>query len=211
MQVTWVERNMKRSVSFGGTLALAAIASMSFSLVSASADTVYDWTLSGDGLSGSGTITLGSTGSGTDGEGFPVTAMTGTFADADMNTSTTTSPASVTGPQIIEGSDNVVYPSSPVGLNGHVLDDFELGLTLSNGFEVLIGPQNSNPGLYNVSVGGPSLPSFSYTNENITFDLSNVAATPLPATWTMLIAGFAGLGFFPYRRAYKGAAGLSAA
>jgi hypothetical protein len=36
-------------------------------------------------------------------------------------------------------------------------------------------------------------------------------ATPLPSTWTMLIAGFAGLGFFAYRGMKKDAAALVAA
>ena len=41
--------------------------------------------------------------------------------------------------------------------------------------------------------------------------VSVVSATPLPATWTMLIAGFAGLGFFAYRGTKKNAAALAAA
>jgi choice-of-anchor C domain-containing protein len=39
----------------------------------------------------------------------------------------------------------------------------------------------------------------------------NVAATPLPSTWTMLIAGFVGLGFFAYRGAKNNPAALAAA
>lgn len=38
-----------------------------------------------------------------------------------------------------------------------------------------------------------------------------VNATPLPSTWTMLIAGFAGLGFFAYRGSKKNAAAITAA
>jgi PEP-CTERM motif len=34
--------------------------------------------------------------------------------------------------------------------------------------------------------------------------------TPLPSTWTMLIAGFVGLGFFAYRGTKKNAAALAA-
>ncbi len=36
-------------------------------------------------------------------------------------------------------------------------------------------------------------------------------AAPLPSTWTMLIAGFAGLGYFAYRGSKKNSAALSAA
>ncbi len=40
---------------------------------------------------------------------------------------------------------------------------------------------------------------------------SSVTATPLPSTWTMLMAGFAGLGFFAYRGSKKNTAALAAA
>jgi cbb3-type cytochrome oxidase subunit 3 len=38
-----------------------------------------------------------------------------------------------------------------------------------------------------------------------------ISGTPLPSTWTMLIAGFVGLGFFAYRGTKKGTAALAAA
>jgi hypothetical protein len=41
--------------------------------------------------------------------------------------------------------------------------------------------------------------------------LSTTSTTPLPSTWTMLIAGFVGFGFFAYRGTKKNAAALSAA
>jgi len=40
---------------------------------------------------------------------------------------------------------------------------------------------------------------------------SNVSATPLPSTWTMLIAGFIGLGFFASRGTKKGSAAIAVA
>jgi hypothetical protein len=46
------------------------------------------------------------------------------------------------------------------------------------------------------------------------FDLvlsPGVGATPLPSTWTMLIAGFVGLGFFAYRGSKKNTAPVSVA
>ena len=42
-------------------------------------------------------------------------------------------------------------------------------------------------------------------------DVSVVQTTPLPSTWTMLIAGFLGLGFFAYRGSKKNGAALAAA
>jgi|ERR1700688_1188251 len=40
---------------------------------------------------------------------------------------------------------------------------------------------------------------------------TNVSATPLPSTWTMLIAGFVGLGFLAFRGTKKGAVAIAAA
>ncbi len=40
--------------------------------------------------------------------------------------------------------------------------------------------------------------------------LEGVSSTPLPSTWTMLLAGFVGLGLFAYRGSKKNAAGLAA-
>jgi hypothetical protein len=39
----------------------------------------------------------------------------------------------------------------------------------------------------------------------------SVSATPLPSTWTMLIAGFVGFGFLAYRRTRNGSAAIAAA
>ncbi len=40
--------------------------------------------------------------------------------------------------------------------------------------------------------------------------ITSASATPLPSTWTMLIAGFAGLGFFAYRGTKKNSAAVAA-
>ena len=48
------------------------------------------------------------------------------------------------------------------------------------------------------SVGG--------NNGGVLLDNISVTATPLPSTWTMLIAGFIGLGFFAYRGSKKSSA-----
>jgi hypothetical protein len=52
--------------------------------------------------------------------------------------------------------------------------------------------------------GGPQTPFHFY-------GAGNVEVAPLPATWTMLIAGFIGLGFFAYRGSKKNAVAISAA
>jgi hypothetical protein len=183
-------------------IALAIAGLMAFSLSPARANTVYDWTLSGDGLSGSGTITLSSTPTVTiSGTGYAVDAIGGTIGSGDFTTS------AVTGPWVTGQVDNIVYyPTALAG--GHILDDFGLGIVLGNGYDLTIGAANANPGLYNANCCGSNNPIYSYPL--VSFDLGPVAATPLPSTWTMLIAGFAGLGFFAYRRARKSVATLAA-
>ncbi len=49
-----------------------------------------------------------------------------------------------------------------------------------------------------------------YPNYDRTAFIDNVALTPLPSTWTMLIAGFVGLGFFAYRGTKNSAATAAA-
>jgi hypothetical protein len=51
-------------------------------------------------------------------------------------------------------------------------------------------------------------PAYTYL-DNVS--LTATTATPLPSTWTMLIAGFLGLGFFAYRGAKKNTSALAAA
>ena len=60
-------------------------------------------------------------------------------------------------------------------------------------------------------ISGPG--SSLYTIEVLTDGIGNgpVSSTPLPSTWTMLIAGFIGLGFASYRGAKKTAAALAEA
>ena len=48
-------------------------------------------------------------------------------------------------------------------------------------------------------------PSFTYLDD------VSLTATPLPPTWTMLIAGFVGLGFFAYRGTKKNGTACAAA
>ncbi len=47
--------------------------------------------------------------------------------------------------------------------------------------------------------------------DSVTITPLSDTAAPLPSTWTMLIAGFAGLGFFAYRGTKKNSAAIAAA
>src|SRR5580698_10542269 len=169
---------MKRSIWFPGAVTLAAIVSISFSLTAARASTVYDWTLSGATFNGSGTITLGTEETTNNGGGYLATEMTGVI-----------NAVGVTSPTNYFGSDNVVYPSAAT-----VVDGFGLGVLLANSDMVAIDPGSP----YNIQY---SVNNTTYNDES--FDLTLLTATPLPPTWTMLIAGFIGLGFFAYRGSKK--------
>jgi hypothetical protein len=96
---------------------------------------------------------------------------------------------------------------------------------LLNGVSIYTGPLQSgpnSPNQYNVwtDFSGTLLAA-----NTLTFDVTNYAysgpnptgldvvftPTPLPSTWTMLIAGFLGLGLFAFRGLKKSGAALSAA
>jgi hypothetical protein len=72
-----------------------------------------------------------------------------------------------------------------------------------------------------LDITGPGVAGEFFANTNGVFPNSDgpyqmaiggsVAITPLPSTWTMLIAGFLSLGFFAYRGSKKGFAALAAA
>jgi PEP-CTERM motif len=187
--------SMERSVWFPGVVALTAILGVSLSSAPASADTVYDWSMSG-GLSGSGTITLSSTPTVTpDGTGYLATAMTGSLTSADFSTT-------VTGLFETLAVNNIVY--YPTEQNGFVLDDFGLGVTLFNNYEIEIGAANGNPGKYNVSCCGGGEPIYDY--ELVTFSLGSAVATPEPSTWLMMIAGLPLVGFLGVRRSRRSSA-----
>jgi hypothetical protein len=62
--------------------------------------------------------------------------------------------------------------------------------------------------------GSDKLEFITANDPSLTFlddvSLTPVTATPLPSTWTMLIAGFVGLGFFAYRGSKKNSATIAA-
>ncbi len=83
--------------------------------------------------------------------------------------------------------------------------------------ELNTGPFNT---WYNISfdvtgTGSDALTFIDANDPSLTFlddvSLTAATATPLPSTWTMLIAGFLALGFFAYRGTKKGSAAIAAA
>lgn len=190
-------------------VALALVGLFLFSWAPARADTVYDWTLSwisgtstpvgnsSGTLSGSGTITVGSTQNGNG--GYYATAIDGSLTSPSPSLYSG-SITSLFGPN--GAVDDAIYydPASGPTNGGFVLDDSGLAFTLSNNQLIEIGPNNSTPGEYNVGIpGSPTgydLVSFSLTPES-------VSATPLPPTWVMFIAGLGLLGFISFRQSQR--------
>jgi hypothetical protein len=75
-------------------------------------------------------------------------------------------------------------------LSGFTVGDLSFGSNYITANTLGLGPNFSPGTLISIDVG--------------------FAATPLPSTWTMLIAGFVGLGFFAYRGTKKNSTAISA-
>ena len=102
------------------------------------------------------------------------------------------------GPQILDVSFGGAFLAEDTGSYGAwTLNSFLVVATSNTEKLTFLSVDTSGVG------GNPS-----YGNE-----ITNVAlfATPLPSTWTMLIAGFIGLGFFAYHGTKKKAASVVAA
>lgn len=89
-----------------------------------------------------------------------------------------------------------------------VLSDTYLEITLFVDVNAATGGQT-----YGTSgASGSADPIITIDEAGYTLLLSpNLATTPLPSTWLMLLSGFAGLGFFAYRGMKKSASAIAAA
>jgi hypothetical protein len=154
-------------------------------------------------LGGPTVVSLDITTAGAEGVGVAVTGVTGTIlGDAvTLLGSAVTPPGSATSPDGAWLYDNVLYPAlnSPYGT---ALDNPGLLLlnTVTNTDVNIFSPGNGAPYILGQSPG--------QSQENL---FGSLTATPLPSTWTMLLAGFAGLGLFAFRGMKKGSAAVAAA
>jgi hypothetical protein len=192
-----VRNSASDNLGRGSNVAFAAalVAGASFMALPANASTI-DWTLSGV------TFDDGGTASGT----FSTDSTSGSVTAFDI---TTTAGTSLPG-FLYDSASSFQFTNNYFNANSFLLlSDFGLPyLTLefnnpltSPGIDALV------PGQFDVRVGG-------WECNNNCRDITGgeaVSATPLPATWTMLIAGFVGLGFVAYRGSKKNAAALAAA
>jgi hypothetical protein len=161
-----------------GTFAAAGFVCLS--LMPADAATV-SYTISGANISGDITFDLGSL----NGPAYGVSGVSG-----EINGE------AISGPVCYEGSCNggeVIYQSSP-GLFGawSIVNNFGFSLDFANGVDIQFNPDSDPHYLVSESSNG-----FLY---NDTFTLTPISATPLPATWTLMLMGLTGLGFAAYRQ-----------
>ena len=137
------------------------------------------------------------------GAGLAITGVTGTvLGDAVTLLGNLAVPPSFnTSPDGEWYYDNVLYPASNSPY-GTVFDNPGLLVlnTVTNTDVNIFSPGNGAPYILGQSPG--------QQQENL---FGTLAATPLPSTWTMLIAGFLGLGFLAYRGSNTGTAALAAA
>ena len=176
-----------RNIGSSAAVALLIGGLFSFGSGSASAST-YDWTLTG-AIDGSGTITTDDV-SVKNGNSFgtDIVSITGTFNGAQ-----------ITG---LNGlGDNILYPSN-FGSDGFgnlkgALDALGIGLTTG---AVTANIFFAGTADYTVESGGSI-----FTNESFT----EVAATPLPPTWVLMLGGLGTIGFLALRRAKTQSTGFA--
>ena len=156
--------------------------------------------------------------------GYDITGLTGTIASfgavtlwpnpSQPNPYTIPHSDPNTGPQSggadLNGLDNVWYPTAPYLLNG--VGFLTTGYATGKNFAGALW--GTGPGYYGIWVGdgsnvaGEGIDVAGYGGPG---DPATVTATPLPSTFTMLMAGFVALGFLAYRGSRKNPAAIAAA
>jgi hypothetical protein len=179
-------------------LVISGLVPLAATMAPAGAATVtFDWTLSGPSASlggvpfpGSGTITAT-----TSSQGDMVTAITGTVGGS-----------AIIGLTMFDGSDNLLFPNAK-------------GTSLLDGKGISFGTAaGQDINIFGFFAPGQHTTGNAYaerTNQTGgfgvgAFALTPVAATPLPPTWTMMILGLCGLGFFAARGTKKYSTALEA-
>lgn len=175
---------------------LAVSAAVLFFQATVARADIFNWSLSGPLISGSGTFTGSFVSPGV----FSLTDASGSLSNGDT----------VVGASVFDGVFNLFYPGAPfpvdtVGISFSVNDGSQAyniyqdagSYTPGGDFSCeanfcLLGPGPSgDPSLH------PELPILKVDSFTIT------AAVPEPSTWAMMLLGFIGLGFMAYRRKDK--------
>jgi hypothetical protein len=183
-----------RKLSSGPIFTATIIASL-FSAAPAAEAVTFLWSYSGPGVSGGGTIQATQQ----DAVTYLITSISGT---ANGQT--------ISGLSLYGGADNTIfYPNPPnvvVDGNGFAFGVGN-GSTAYNIYEDFglypaPSPYHCGAAYCIIGPGDPTLPGFGAGDpvvalETLTLTLTGV---PEPATWAMMLSGFAGLGFAAYRR-----------
>jgi hypothetical protein len=155
-----------------------------FAAKPAAATTVtFDWSLTGPAASLGG-VPVPASGT--------LTANVGTHGDQVMSITGTADGSTITGLTSFGAADNLLFPNS----NGtSLLDGLGLSFVTASGLDVNIfgfypigTPVSGNAYGEIAGPGGFGVGTFA------------ISATPLPPTWTMMLAGLAVAGFLVYRR-----------
>jgi hypothetical protein len=192
-------------------LLFAAIASATMAISPVANASVFSFSFSGPVVSGSGTFTAtldvtnafynvtGASGSITDIDpASSVPGVPGTFSILNVNGSSNPS---------FSTSNRLYFPAGPNTDQGYsnvssYLDTGGITFLMTNGMFVNLFSLSNAYGLAN-SIDDPSGTGPAAPPVNEVIDSFQVTAVPEPATWAMMILGFAGIGFIAYRRKPK--------
>jgi|GEM_PF-3230820 len=165
------------------TLAVSSLLAVAAMQLPAHADTLYDWSLTSPGGAGSITTPLSGT----------LDVNSGDFVD-----SITVNGFSYASPIINIGGDNEIYPAGNATTAGGFLDgaglEFVYGASSASTTDVNIYYQGGDMGNDYAELVG--------TNDALVGGFT-LTATPLPASWSMILTGLAFVAFFAYRRSSK--------
>jgi PEP-CTERM motif len=166
-------------------LLAATAATLAFAGTSAHADTLWNFTYSGDGVSASGSfVTVGNGSTPT-----VVESMTGTYTDAQTTGAISLIPAGAPG-ATVTSADGLYYYDDLFGGSSSIDN---------SGLLFFAGSQDVNlytdGGMISVTHYGSG-----YVFSNVTF---SAVAVPEPGSLGMLLAGIAALGFVSRRKARR--------
>jgi hypothetical protein len=203
----------------GGAIAIVGLVGVAASAAPAKASTVTDaisFTLDDADVSAGtgsydGTAVVKASFDFTYNPSVVVATPTTPISGAISNLSYTVTSALFSGPATFDAINFYLFDYGVLGLSS--TSTLTTTLTGTNGITIYLG-----------GFGGGTSPLASvwYSQDDLSatynatgpYNISIVSdanATPLPSTWTMLVAGFVGLGFFAYRGSKKGNAAFAAA
>ena len=109
-------------------------------------------------------------------------------------------------------TDNLLFTSSDPVLDGNGIVFVGSSLPSNSKYFSIWGNGPGNYSYFNNYDAAPTGNNY-YAGGSTSFsaELIGTVATPLPSTWTMLIAGFVGFGFFAYRGSKNRSAAVGAA